>query len=354
LVYLNFKGNPWGKKEWKGAWSNKWPHWPEHIKAQLAQVDSSKSSQGCFWMSFEDMVKYFYDITICKVRTNGWFESRQSSYFYDFSSGAQVYLLNIYEPGEYEFEIELFATGRKYTDFDRNADPEIDLCLVLCKIDNLNKSGSNTSLECIAFVHEIEYFISISKKLKAGNYTLFAASFRAISNLINETENYSNPNFYTYNLIIHGQCNFILNQTILTSNKTSDIFHSVALKENKIKYELENNVRTLTMSSNSIHFVIIENLSPHLLVKLNLDLTHSKNLENTRNSNVIEDYIAPLTRQLCMYLTPKDYRKGFVINYRLEYQVARDFVTNKVAHNNPRVPVFYSGLHCARSLKPMN
>ena len=91
--------NPWGKKEWKGAWSNRWPHWPAHVKAQVVEVNAStQTGDGCFWMCFEDLVKYFYDITICKVRPNHhWFESRQSSLFYDFSSGTQVYSMNVLE-----------------------------------------------------------------------------------------------------------------------------------------------------------------------------------------------------------------------------------------------------------------
>lgn len=57
-----YKGNPWGKKEWRGDWSNHWPGWPEAIKSQLVPEgqDLARSNQGCFWMSFKDVVKYFY------------------------------------------------------------------------------------------------------------------------------------------------------------------------------------------------------------------------------------------------------------------------------------------------------
>ena len=68
--------NPWGHKEWKGDWSNGWPYWPDHMKNQ---VNINIKNDGCFWISFEDVLKYFYDITISKIRTD-WTESRHSSF----------------------------------------------------------------------------------------------------------------------------------------------------------------------------------------------------------------------------------------------------------------------------------
>ena len=70
-------------------------------------------NDGCFWISYEDLLKYFYDISICKIRSD-WFESRHSSaYFYNYLDGAHVFVLHVVQPGEHQFEVELFATGRK-------------------------------------------------------------------------------------------------------------------------------------------------------------------------------------------------------------------------------------------------
>lgn len=267
-------------------------------------------------------------------------------------------MLNVFEPNstnldtQYDFEFELFASGRKFTKFDRNAHPEIDLCLVLCRIVT-NEADLSTSLECIGFIHEVEYFTSISKRLAVGNYLLLPCSFRAISNLVNApASSYDNPNFYKYNLIVHGQCNFVLSQTILPASRIGDLFYGVALRENNIKYELNNTIRSLSVSSNSIHFIIVENLSAQHVVRVSLDLSQSKNLENTRCSSHIQDYIEPRSRQLIMYLTPMDYRKVFVIGYKLEYQIVNDYKKN--SRNSPSVPVFYSGLHLASAKNRSN
>jgi len=40
--------NPWGKKEWTGAWSDNSALWTEHTKAQVPNF--SAKNDGCFWI----------------------------------------------------------------------------------------------------------------------------------------------------------------------------------------------------------------------------------------------------------------------------------------------------------------
>ena len=176
--------NPWGKKEWRGAWSMSWPNWPDHIRAEL-MPSASSVKDGSFWISFEHVLEYFYDLTVCKVRPD-WLESRQSSYFFDFAQNAQIHLLTVTEPGLHHFEIEIFSTGTKYKIYDRNSDPDIDLCLVLCSVDD---PETGAGLKCIEFEHNVEYFITLSAALTPGYYFIFATSFKAIRNLnlVNKT-----------------------------------------------------------------------------------------------------------------------------------------------------------------------
>lgn len=54
--------NPWGKKEWQGAWSDKSSNWTPKTKAQ---VNFKNANDGTFWISFEDYVDFFYITTIC-------------------------------------------------------------------------------------------------------------------------------------------------------------------------------------------------------------------------------------------------------------------------------------------------
>jgi calpain-15 len=342
VCFIN-KGNPWGKKEWKGEWSNNWSHWPEHIKSELSLIHPK--NDGCFWISFQDLLKYFYDISICKVRAD-WFESRQSSFFYNYLDGAQVFILNIVQPGEHQFEIELFSTGTKFASFDRNADPDIDLCLILCKVDD---PVTGKGLTCLAFEHNVEYFINLSAKLTAGYYFIFATSVKAIALLGQETTCKSTltqvTNYHSYNLVIHGQSNFLLNQTILPPEIVSDIFYSVGKYSDKIRFELSGNLKTLIIPGSCTHAIIVENLSSTQFIKVSLDLGQSKNLESTRQTTRTNDVLAPGTRQLIAYLTPINYRKGFVIGYKIESLIT----DNSILSNQPVVPFAFAGLHAVRS-----
>lgn len=61
---MNFR-NPWGGFEWDGDWSDASPLWTEEmIKAFNATLDES---DGGFWMSFEDFVKNFESLDVCRV-----------------------------------------------------------------------------------------------------------------------------------------------------------------------------------------------------------------------------------------------------------------------------------------------
>jgi len=55
--------NPWGSGEWEGDWGDVSSLWTEdakdHIKPTLEQDD------GTFWMSFEDVLKFFQRMTVC-------------------------------------------------------------------------------------------------------------------------------------------------------------------------------------------------------------------------------------------------------------------------------------------------
>ena len=64
--------NPWGNFEWKGDWSEKSPLWTDEVK-QIVQPNLS-GDDGTWWMSFDDVIKNFYCLNVCKVRN--WDEVR--------------------------------------------------------------------------------------------------------------------------------------------------------------------------------------------------------------------------------------------------------------------------------------
>lgn len=187
----------------------------------------------------------------------------------------------------------------------------------------------------------------MSATLTPGYYLVYATSIKAISAFAEETKNSPNQNLFSYNMVIHGQSRFSFNKFTLPSENISDIFYSAAKKSNKIRYELNGNLRTLIIPGSCTHGIIVENLSNYYFIKVSIDLSQSKNLESTRYSLSTEDLIAPGTRQLIKYLTPHNYRKGFVIGYRIETSI----VNNLTSGNSPVIPIFYSGMHSIRAIE---
>lgn len=64
--------NPWGHYSWRGDWSDDSDIWTDELREILMPHGAS---EGVFWISFEDVLKYFDCIDICKVRS-GWNEVR--------------------------------------------------------------------------------------------------------------------------------------------------------------------------------------------------------------------------------------------------------------------------------------
>lgn len=61
--------NPWGSYEWKGKWSDGSKEWTENpeIAKEVGYVDDS--SDGAFWMSFDDFQDFFREVQVCDRTT---------------------------------------------------------------------------------------------------------------------------------------------------------------------------------------------------------------------------------------------------------------------------------------------
>ncbi len=125
----------------------------------------------------------------------------------------------------------------------------------------------------------------------------------------------------------------------------SDIFYSVALKMNKVKYELNGTVRSFVITGSCTHGIFIENLSSTYCIRIQLDISSSKNLESTRMTQITQDFLRPNTRQLLAFLTPSNYRNGYVIGYKLDTQIFQYFANG----NFPAIPAAFAGLHAVKS-----
>ena len=61
--------NPWGRREWVGAWGAKSELWTNKIRNTVGDTSfSSKSAEGAAWMSYDDFFESFSGIDVCCVR----------------------------------------------------------------------------------------------------------------------------------------------------------------------------------------------------------------------------------------------------------------------------------------------
>eukprot|EP01034_Spumella_vulgaris_P026750 gene26750-33376_t len=79
--------NPWGDTEWNGAWSDHSSLWKPDTEAEVG--GHTKEDDGSFWMSFEDMLRFFYSVNVCMTRRKGrkrpWIEDRRK-FTFDYST----------------------------------------------------------------------------------------------------------------------------------------------------------------------------------------------------------------------------------------------------------------------------
>ena len=78
INHPNFKGterlirirNPWGQKEWNGAWSDESPEWGYLSDNEKRQIGLISDDDGEFWMSETDFRKNWTELVVCNILTD--------------------------------------------------------------------------------------------------------------------------------------------------------------------------------------------------------------------------------------------------------------------------------------------
>ncbi|KAM9331592.1 calpain-5-like isoform 1-T2 [Pholidichthys leucotaenia] len=59
--------NPWGRTEWKGAWSDSSEEWAKVGDTERGNLDITVADDGEFWMSFSDWCRWFTEADVCRL-----------------------------------------------------------------------------------------------------------------------------------------------------------------------------------------------------------------------------------------------------------------------------------------------
>ncbi|XP_069468708.1 calpain-6 [Ambystoma mexicanum] len=70
--------NPWGKREWTGAWSDGSEEWTGVRKSERSRMGLTVQDDGEFWMTFEDWCKNFTNVDICRIINTSYFSRHKT------------------------------------------------------------------------------------------------------------------------------------------------------------------------------------------------------------------------------------------------------------------------------------
>ena len=107
--------NPWGKFEWTGNWNDNSESWTPELKEEVGFVEDD--DDGLFWICFEDLSRYFNDVSICKVN---------DSYLYSYCPASHTQgsfaLLKLKVTGDGEHTISVAQVDKRCHSRDSDYD----------------------------------------------------------------------------------------------------------------------------------------------------------------------------------------------------------------------------------------
>ncbi|CAH1730885.1 unnamed protein product [Aphis gossypii] len=171
-IYLIRLRNPWGRTEWNGSWcdkSNEWLCMTQKIKQSLGLVIDD---DGEFWMSFEDVVKYFSILEICNLAPDDLIGQNEtgSKTKWDLSlfegewvRGATAGGCDVFQES-FSCNPQYYITLNKPDDNDNEKMCTVIISLMEKKMHRNRKKESN-SLSIRFFVFDLNKSKSVSKPL---------------------------------------------------------------------------------------------------------------------------------------------------------------------------------------------
>lgn len=156
--------NPWGYKEWTGKWSDGSKEWTKEAISVFGNQE--KKDDGCFWIEYDDYLKYFLCTGFCYVKSP--LITKSILIEKDTSSNKQVVELSVYE--EVELTIIIFTPSWRF-----NRELKNPCCLqinsILIKKSNSDDEDAGGS-EGNKYENAFEYIESSSTAM--GNCVLKA------------------------------------------------------------------------------------------------------------------------------------------------------------------------------------
>ena len=331
--------NPWGRYSWRGAWSDDSDSWTPDLKIQLSP---NNSSEGLFWISFEDVLRYFGNVDICKIRS-GWTEVRLSGTFPSFALPNHLSCIFLTVLEATEVEITLFQHEDRMLKRCK-----LDLCLAVYSVPELPRShighlvANSESL--------VNSSVGCGTILNPGHYVVVCMAFNHWNT--STTESAGTVTEYPYVLAVHSAKPLLAEQDSAEGSTISDAVIGLVLARGNKHCEFEG-VTTYTLHKRWAGLVVVvENRLVDKWVQVRTDCRSSYNLVSTRGVFFTADAVPPGHRQVIIVLSQLDGGDKVSSEYSMFYRVAsfsslEDWGTGS---NCPPVADHLQGLHIPRPI----
>ena len=219
LVRLVRLRNPWGYREWNGPWSDKSPLWTKQAKKELKK-EVIVNDDGEFWMCFEDFLKYFCVVDICKIMNPQCVKSVVIAH-------THVELPNVYEMHIYSRTKCVISVYKKTYRFHRTLNTDEELAVNVM----IYKKGKDNYIELISSINKNITNPTISVELPVGFYLIYVYCNYKYSTYkkVRKVRMYISCNKYftlyykgidnEHNLLKHCIYHHIRDEILRTSNK---------------------------------------------------------------------------------------------------------------------------------------
>lgn len=302
--------NPWGHYSWRGDWSDDSSVWTPQLRELLMPHGAS---DGVFWISFDDVLKYFDCIDICKVQSNGWNEVRLQGTLPPLSSEQHIscILLTVLEPTEAEFS--LFQEGQRNSEKSQRS--QLDLCVVIFRTRNIASPSVGRLVEHSK--RQVRGFVGCHKMLESDLYIVVCFAFNHWHTGIEDPVNYPE-----YVLAIHSSKRLIVEQLLPPAYILADSIISLTLAKGQ-RHEGREGMTAYYLTKGWAGLVVmVENRHENKWIHVKCDCQESYNVVSTRGELRTVDSVPPLHRQVIIVLTQLEGSGGFSIAHRLTHRLA--------------------------------
>lgn len=340
--------NPWSWFSWNGDWSKGSSLW-EVIKPETKQQLLSNCGDGQFWMCFSDVRRNFYNMQVCKVRSD-WQEMRIPGEFLPHAGvPIKVHILTVLTTAE--FEISVFQDNNRSCIKEGKPWLPVDVLLIVFKYNKYGRSVLGDLVEC---KRKIGSVVNINPVLEAGQYVIVCLAFNHWKVEYNGQSSASIPkaNVIPFTLVFHCTKDFLLQELRPSSKRynekylLADIIIQLILERGRREH-FANNVQVCSLVKGwAGSMIMVENLSPvhQATIRITCDPQKCTNIVSTRDNLSSIDVIPPLHRQVVMILTQKDKVKPYHVSYSLKFGHI-----SGVLHDPP-LSVMVKGLHTPRHI----